>query len=66
VHRLAGSALNLGAAALGETARQVEVHIMNGSLAEAVAALPALAAQLEADVEALRAYQREQFPARAS
>ena len=65
-HRLAGSALNLGAATLGEAARELEVHIMNGSLADAVAALPALAELMEADLKALRAYQHEQFPARAS
>ena len=65
-HRLAGSALNLGAVALGEGARELEEHIMNGSLADAVAALPKLAEQMAADLEALRAYQREQFPARAS
>jgi HPt (histidine-containing phosphotransfer) domain-containing protein len=65
-HRLAGSALNLGAATLGEAARQLEVHIMNGSMADAVAALPELAELMEADLEALRAYQHEQFPARAS
>ena len=65
-HRLAGSALNLGAAALGEAARELEEHIMNGSLADAVAALPELAERMAADLEALRAYQREQFPARAS
>ena len=65
-HRLAGSALNLGAVALGEGARELEEHIMNGSLADAVAALPELAEQMAADLEALRAYQREQFPARAS
>ena len=45
---------------------QLEVHIMNGSLADAVAALPELAELMEADLEALRAYQNEQFPARAS
>ena len=39
---------------------------MNGSMADAVAALPALAEHLGADVEALRAYQHEKFPARAS
>jgi PAS domain S-box-containing protein len=65
-HRLAGSALNLGASALGEGARELEVHIMNGSLADAVAALPALAELMEVDLEALRAYQQEHFAARAS
>ena len=64
-HRLAGSALNLGAVALGEAAREIEVHIMNGSMADAVAALPEFAEQMAADLEALRAYQHEQFPARA-
>ena len=44
-HRLAGSALNLGAVALGEGARELEEHVMNGSLADAVAALPRLAEQ---------------------
>ena len=42
-HRLAGSALNLGAVALGQSARALEEHIMNGSMADAVAALPELA-----------------------
>jgi CheY-like chemotaxis protein/HPt (histidine-containing phosphotransfer) domain-containing protein len=65
-HRLAGSALNLGAVALGESARELEEHIMNGSVADAVSALPELAERMAADVEALRAYQHEQFPARAS
>ena len=65
-HRLAGSALNLGAVALGKGARALEEHIMNGSMADAVAALPELAEQMAADVEALRAYQLEQFPARVS
>jgi PAS domain S-box-containing protein len=65
-HRLAGSALNLGVVALGEGARELEEHIMNGSMADAVAALPEVAAQLADAVEALRAYQQEQFPARAS
>jgi len=65
-HRLAGSALNLGAVALGEGARKLEEHIMNGSMADAVAALPDLAERMAADVAALRAYQQEQFPARAS
>ena len=65
-HRLAGSALNLGAVALGEGARKLEEHIMNGSLADAVAALPELAELMAADLEALRAYQLDQFPARAS
>jgi HPt (histidine-containing phosphotransfer) domain-containing protein len=65
-HRLAGSALNLGAVALGESARDLEERVASGRLAEAVAALPALAEQLAQDLEALRAYQLEQFPARAS
>jgi hypothetical protein len=39
---------------------------MNGSMADAVAALPALAEEMAADVEALRAYQQEQFPAPVS
>ncbi len=65
-HRLAGSALNLGAVALGEAARELEEHIMNGSLGDAVAALPELADRMATDLAALRAYQREQFPVRAS
>ena len=65
-HRLAGAALNLGATALGESARDVEERVANGSLADATSALPDLAAQLAADLDALRAYQREQFPARVS
>jgi PAS domain S-box-containing protein len=65
-HRLAGSALNLGAISLGEGAREVEEHVLNGSMAAAVAALPELAVRMAADLEALRAYQRETFPARAT
>jgi PAS domain S-box-containing protein len=65
-HRLAGSALNLGAVSLGEVAREVEEHITHGQLADAVAALPELAERMAADLEALRAYRREMFPARAS
>jgi PAS domain S-box-containing protein len=65
-HRLAGAALNLGATTLGEGARELEVLVVNGPLADAVAALPVLEEQMAADLEALRAYQREQFPARAS
>jgi PAS domain S-box-containing protein len=63
-HRLAGSALNLGAVALGEGARGVEELIVNGSVAEAMTAVTALRERLEADLDALRAYQRDQFPAR--
>ena len=65
-HQLAGSALNLGAVTLGESARDVEERVVNGSLDEAAAALPELAERMVADLAALRAYQREQFPARAS
>jgi PAS domain S-box-containing protein len=64
-HQLAGSALNLGAVTLGENAREVEEKVANGSLEDAAAALPALAEGMVADLAALRAYQREQFPARA-
>ena len=63
-HRLAGTALNIGVVALGEAARTLEEHILNGSMADAVAALPELTARLAGDLEALRAYQREQFPTR--
>jgi len=62
-HRLAGAALNLGAVSLGEGARAVEEYAVSGSLDEAGAALPALAEDLGLDLAALRAYQREQFPA---
>ena len=65
-HRLAGAALNLGVTGLGEAARAIEEHATTGSLADAEAALPALAERLAADLDALRAYRREQFPARAS
>jgi PAS domain S-box-containing protein len=65
-HRLAGSALNLGAVSLGEGARQVEENVTNGLLDDAVAALPDLAERMAADLEALRAYRGEMFPARAS
>ena len=64
-HRLAGSALNLGAVAVGESAREVEEHAAEGRLTEALDALTRLAEQLEADLAALRGYLREQFPARA-
>jgi PAS domain S-box-containing protein len=64
-HRLAGAALNLGAVALGEGAREVEERVANGRLEDAVAALPELAERMAADLAALRAYQHEQFPARA-
>jgi CheY-like chemotaxis protein len=64
-HRLAGSALNLGAVSLGEGARQVEEDVINGLLDDAVAALPELTERMTADLEALRAYQSEMFPARA-
>jgi PAS domain S-box-containing protein len=64
-HRLAGSALNLGAVSLGEGARSVEELVVNGAFDEAVAGLPALGKEMAADLAALRAYQREQFPARA-
>jgi signal transduction histidine kinase/CheY-like chemotaxis protein/HPt (histidine-containing phosphotransfer) domain-containing protein len=62
-HRLAGVALNLGAVAFGEAAREIELHTLNGALAEAVAALPQLEELMEADLEALCAYQREHSPA---
>jgi CheY-like chemotaxis protein/HPt (histidine-containing phosphotransfer) domain-containing protein len=65
-HRLAGSALNLGAVALGEAARELEEQVADGSWDDAVAALPGLADRMATDLAALRAYQREQFPARAS
>ena len=65
-HRLAGAALNLGVTALGEAARTVEEHVANGSLADAAAALPALAERLVDDLEALRAYRSEQFPVQVS
>jgi HPt (histidine-containing phosphotransfer) domain-containing protein len=63
-HRLAGSALNLGVVSTGQAARAVEEHVMDGSLAEAVAALPGLAVLLDADLAALRAYHRGEFAAR--
>jgi hypothetical protein len=44
----------------------VEERVLNGSLDEAAAALPALAERMTEDLAALRAYQREQFPARVS
>ena len=65
-HRLAGAALNLGVTALGEAARAIEEHVANGSMADAAAALPALAERLVGDLEALRAYRLEQFPTQAS
>jgi len=65
-HRLAGAALNLGVTALGEAARAIEEQVTEGSLADAAAAIPALAEQLVGDLAALRAYRREHFPAPAS
>jgi HPt (histidine-containing phosphotransfer) domain-containing protein len=61
-HRLAGSALNLGAVSLGEGARQVEELAISGDLTAARAALPVLADLMAGDLAALRAYRREQFP----
>ena len=64
-HRLAGSALNLGAVALGEAARAIEEHIINGSPGRgAWRRCPTSRHGWRRDLEALRAYQREQFPAR--
>ena len=65
-HRMAGVALNLGAVAFGEACRAIELHTMEDELAEATAALPRLEELMEADLEALCAYQREQYPVRAS
>ena len=65
-HRMAGAALNLGATDLGERLREVEEHLMNGSPAEATTVLDDVLERLPDDLDALRAYQREQFPARAS
>ena len=65
VHRLAGSALNLGAVALGEAAREVEVRIQEGGLADAAPGLVELEALMNADLGALQQYQREQYPLRA-
>ncbi len=62
-HRLAGAALNLGAHALGEAAREVEQRAADGALEQARAALPALVDQLAEDLGALRAYRDEHFPA---
>jgi two-component system, sensor histidine kinase and response regulator len=64
-HQLAGAALNLGAVTLGETARDVEEHVLDGSLERATAELPTLAERMAEDLAALRSYQLEQFPARA-
>ena len=62
-HRLAGSALNLGAVSLGSGARQVEELAIDDDLAGASAALPRLAELMSQDLAALRAYRREHFPA---
>ena len=64
-HRLTGAALNLGAVALGEAAREVEELTASGATDDVAAALPRLAELMTADLAALRAYQREQFPVRA-
>ena len=66
VHKVAGAALNLGVTQLGEGLRRVEEHLMGGAADDATALLAALVERLPADLDALRAYQREQFPARAS
>ena len=63
-HRLAGAALNLGAVALGHGARTIEEHAADGAVAEALEALSGLGEELGADLDALRAYQRENFPLR--
>lgn len=65
-HKIAGSALNLGVTELGEGLRRVEEHLMAGAADEATAPLAALLERLPTDLDALRAYRREQFPARAS
>jgi HPt (histidine-containing phosphotransfer) domain-containing protein len=62
-HRLAGSALNLGATSMGASARDVEECAMNGDLAEAAGKLPRLAELVAADLAALSAYREEQYPA---
>ena len=43
----------------------MEEDVINGLLDDAVAALPELTERMAADLEALRAYQSEMFPARA-
>ena len=65
-HRLAGSAFNLGAGILGEVAREAEQHATGGSLPDVTAVLPRLHEAMTADLDALRAYQREQFPVRST
>lgn len=64
-HRVAGSALNLGATTLGEGLQKVEEHVLDGVPDQAAALLGELIDRLPADLDALRAYRREQFPARA-
>jgi HPt (histidine-containing phosphotransfer) domain-containing protein len=60
-HKVAGAALNLGVTRLGEGLRRVEELLVDGAVADATTLLAALVQQLPADVEALRAYRREQF-----
>jgi CheY-like chemotaxis protein/HPt (histidine-containing phosphotransfer) domain-containing protein len=65
-HRLAGSALNLGAVAVGEAARELENVVIDGTLTDGPGALKALGELLELDRAALLAYQQQYFPRRAS
>jgi PAS domain S-box-containing protein len=56
-HRLAGSALNLGATHGGEVARELEHAVLSGvPLAEAVQGLPQVRQAVTQDLEALAAY----------
>ena len=64
-HRLAGSRSTWARSRWARRPGTLEQHTLNDAMADAAAALPALAELMAADLEALRAYQREQFPARA-
>lgn len=65
-HKLAGAALNLGVTGLGEGLRRVEEHLMSDRPDDATTLLAVLLERLTGDLDALRAYQREELPVRAS
>ena len=58
---MAGSALNVGAIAVGGALRGIEQMIDAGDVEAAVALLPAVEDLLRADVEALKAYRLHRY-----
>ena len=60
-HRMAGSALNVGAIAVGGALRAIEQMIDAGDVEAAVALLPAVEDLLREDVEALKAYRLHRY-----